>query len=203
MWIAYKDIKISARLMLYVETCSVLLIVLVLGLLLWKHGPHVDLPQLNFRDMHFGSVRFGVVLAIFSFVGFESATSLGAEASRPLISNPSAVLWSTLLSGLFFIGSAYAEVLGFRGAQPGLADSQSPLRFLCLRAGLSLAGPAIDVGVLVSMFAATLAFVIALGRLFMLMALHQLVPSRLGKPVNATRHLRRPEFSVGLLSLSP
>ena len=203
MWVAYKDIQISARLMLYIETSSVLLIVLALSVLLWRQGPHVDLPQMDFRQIHFTSVRLAVVLAIFSFVGFESATSLGAEAKHPLRAIPAAVLWSTILSGIFFVLCAYTEVLGFRGAQPGLAESASPMRFLCRRAGLSLAGPWIDAGVLVSMFAATLAFVIALGRLLLLMARHQLVPVRLAQ--TSARH-KTPATAgvlVGALALVP
>ena len=179
MWVAYKDIQVSARLMLYIEGTSVLLIVFVLALLLWRHGFHVDAPQFRLRTMSISSVRLGVVLAIFSFVGFESATSLGTEASRPLETIPNAVIWSTLLSGLFFLGCAYGEVLAFRGAQPGLAESAAPMRFLAARAGVGAAGPLIEAGVLVSMFAATLAFVIALGRLLMPMARHGLVPLRL------------------------
>ena len=203
MWIAYKDIQISARLMLLVETCSVLLIAVVLVLLLCRYGLHIDRPQLNLRNMHFSSVRLGVVLAIFSFVGFESATSLGAEARRPLKTIPAAVLWSTLLSGVFFVGSAYTEVLGFRGANPGLADSPSPMRFLSTHAGLTLAGPVIDAGVLVSMFAATLAFVIALGRLLLLMARHGLVPLQLAHTSERHKTPTGASVLVGALALLP
>ncbi len=203
MWVAYKDIQVSARLMLYVETCSVLLIASVLSVLLFRHGMHVDLPQLNLRDMHFSSVRLGVVLAIFSFVGFESATSLGTEASSPLRTIPAAVLWSTLLSGVFFVGSAYTEVLSFRGAQPSLAESAAPIQFLCTRAGLPLAGAVINAGVLVSMLAATLAFVIALGRLAMLMAHHHLVPLRLARTSKQHKTPTIAALLVGTLALLP
>ncbi len=203
IWIAYKDVQISTRLMLYVETVSVLLIGIVVSVLLWRHGPHVEVQQMQFRSMHFGSVRLGVVLAIFSFVGFESATSLGAEASRPLKTIPAAVLWSTLLSGVFFVLCAYTEVLGFRGAQAGLADSPAPMRYLCIRAGLPVAGPVIDAGVLVSMFAATLAFVIALGRLLMLMARHGLVPMRLARTSEQHKTPAVAGVLVGVLALLP
>ncbi len=203
MWTAYKDIQISARLMLYVESCSVLLIGVVLSLLLYRNGLHIDLPQIDITKMHFSSIRLGVVLAIFSFVGFESATSLGAEASQPLRTIPAAVFWSTVLSGVFFVGSAYTEVLGFRGAHTGLADSPSPIRFLCARVNLPLAGPLIDIGVSVSMFAATLAFVIALGRLLLLMARHRLVPNRLAQTSERHKTPSTAAVSVGTLALLP
>ena len=49
------------------------------------------------------AVRLGVVLALFSFVGFESATTLGAEARNPLKTIPRAVVQSAFFTGLFFI----------------------------------------------------------------------------------------------------
>ena len=48
-------------------------------------------------------LRLGLVLALFSFVGFESATTLGAEARDPLKTIPRAVIQSSILAGAFFI----------------------------------------------------------------------------------------------------
>ena len=78
----------------------------------------------------------GLVMAMFSSVGFESATSLGSEARDPLKSIPRAVLWSAILAGLFFFLSAYAEVLGFRGEAETLDKSVAPLHLLAHKAGL-------------------------------------------------------------------
>ena len=195
MAVAYKDIQISARMMLYIEAASVFLIVLVVGITLWRHGLHVDTAQFRFTGMSASGVRLGIILAVFSFVGFESATSLGAEARNPLKSIPSAVIWSTLLSGLFFVGCAYGEVVGFAGAHTSLADSTAPMRELALRANVGFLGPIIDVGVCVSMFAATLAFVIAIARLLMLMAHDGLVSSVLGR----TNERHRTPAIAGLL----
>ncbi len=141
IFVAWRDIQLSARLMLLVETTSVLLIAAILALVLWRHGLHIDTPQIRLHAMSFSAVRLGVVLAIFSFVGFESATTLGAEATNPLKTIPAAVLLSTLLSGLFFVACSYAEVLGFRGLTPSLAESAVPMRTLSAQAALPLAGP--------------------------------------------------------------
>ena len=179
VWVAWRDIQISARMMLWIEATSVLLIGIVVALTLLRHGFHLDLPQLTLRGVPASSIRLGVMLAIFSFVGFESATTLGHEAANPLRTIPRAVLSSALLSGLFFLACAYGEVLGFRGLQPSLADTTAPMRLLSTRAGVPLLGPIIDLGVLVSMFAATLAFVIGAARLLLLMGQHGLVSRRL------------------------
>src|SRR5580698_5318652 len=103
IWIAYRDVKISARLMLWIEAVSVSVIVIVVGLLLIRHGWHVDSDQLHLRGMTGSGLRLGLVLALFSFVGFESATTLGSEAHNPLKTIPRAVILSAILAGLFFI----------------------------------------------------------------------------------------------------
>jgi len=124
-------------------------------------------------------IGLGVMLAIFSFVGFESATTLGAEARNPLRTIPRAVIQSALLAGVFFVVAGYGEVLGFRNAGLSLGDSTNPFRTLSTQAGIPFLGPIIDVGVLISMFACTLACVIGASRVLLLMAHHGLAPQRL------------------------
>ena len=117
---AYRDVKLSARAMLWLEGASVACIVMVLALVLWKNGLHLDWPQVRLQGSSISSIRLGLVLATFSFVGFESATALGHEAKEPLRTIPRAVLQCALGAGAFFILAAYAEVLGFRHAGPGI-----------------------------------------------------------------------------------
>src|ERR1022692_3066292 len=82
IWIAYRDVKISARLMLWIEAASVTVIVVVVDLLLVRHGWHWDAEQLHLRGMTGSGLRLGLVLALFSFVGFESATTLDRKSTR-------------------------------------------------------------------------------------------------------------------------
>ena len=178
-FVAYHDVKVSARLMLYIEGISLTLIAIVTATLLLKHGLHFDRPQLHLGTMSPRGIGLGVMLAIFSFVGFESATTLGAEARNPLRSIPRAVIESALLAGVFFVVAGYGEVLGFRNATAALGDSSNPFRYLSTQAGIPFLGPVIDIGVLISMFAATLACVIAASRVLLLMAHHGLAPQRL------------------------
>jgi amino acid transporter len=178
-FVAYHDVKVSARLMLYIEGASVCLIAIVTAALLLRHGLHFDRPQLHLASMSPRGIGLGVMLAIFSFVGFESATTLGAEAREPLRTIPRAVIQSALLAGVFFVVCAYGEVLGFRTSATALGDSANPFRTLSAQAGIPLLGPFIDAGVLISMFAATLACVIAASRVLLLMAHHGLAHKRL------------------------
>jgi amino acid transporter len=170
IWIAWRDVKVSARLMLWIEAVSVSLILIVVALLLARFRNHLDWEQLQLRGMTGSGLRLGLVLALFSFVGFESATTLGSEARDPLKTIPRAVIQSALLSGAIFTVCAYAEVLGFRAAGQDLGASSAPMRVLAEVAGEKSLGILIDIGALVSLFACTLACVTAAARVLLLMA---------------------------------
>jgi len=170
MWIAWRDVKISARLMLWIEAVSLLVILIVVVLVLIRNGPHLDTTQLHLRGVSGSGLRLGLVLALFSFVGFESATTLGAEARDPLKTIPRAVIQSSILAGAIFIVCAYAEVLGFRAAGQDLGSSSAPMHVLANVGGVPVLGPLIDIGALVSLFAGTLACITAAARVLLLMA---------------------------------
>ena len=179
IWIAYRDVKISARLMLWIEAASVTVIVAVVILLLAHRGWHWDEDQLHLRGMTGSGLRLGLVLALFSFVGFESATTLGSEARNPLKTIPRAVVLSSLLGGAFFTVCAYAEVLGFHMAGQDLGKSDAPMYVLARVSGVPIFGLLIDLGALVSLFAGTLACITAAARVLLLMAHHGLAYDRL------------------------
>jgi amino acid transporter len=170
VWIAWRDVKVSARLMLWIEAVSVSLILIVVLLVLARFRQHLDWQQVQLRGMTGSGLRLGLVLALFSFVGFESATTLGAEARDPLKTIPRAVIQSALLSGAIFTMCAYAEVLGFRAAGQDLGSSPAPMRVLAAVGGVGSLGLVIDIGALVSLFACTLACVTAAARVLLLMA---------------------------------
>ena len=50
-WIAWRDVKISARLMLWIEAVSVSLILIVVALVLVRNGVHVDWEQLHLHGV--------------------------------------------------------------------------------------------------------------------------------------------------------
>jgi len=193
MWIAWRDVKISARLMLWIEAVSVLFILTVITLVLARHGSHWDSSQLRLKGVTGGGLRLGLVLALFSFVGFESATTLGSEARNPLKTIPRAVIQSSILGGAFFTLCAYTEVLGFRAAGQNLGASDAPMHVLALVGGAPFLGLLIDIGALVSLFAGTLACITAAARVLMLMAHHGLAHSSL-----RTTHARNetPHFAI-------
>jgi amino acid transporter len=174
--IAYRDVKLSAELMLWIEVISVSLILIVLALLIFRFGFQFDMDQFKLKGVTVFKLGPALVLSMFSFVGFESATTLGGEAREPLRTIPRAVLQCAILAGVFFMLCAYSEVLGFRGESSQLSDSTSPLHLLANKAGISPLGIAIDFGAAVSMFACGLACTTAAARVLMKMAHSKLLP---------------------------
>ncbi len=180
IWIAYRDVKISARLMLWIEAASVSVIVIVVALVLFRHGWRLDADELHLHGMTGSGLRLGLVLALFSFVGFESATTLGAEARNPLKTIPRAVIQSAVLAGAFFTICAYTEVLGFHIVGQDLGTTPDQMHVLARVGGVPVLGILIDVGALVSMFAGTLACITAAARVLLRMAHDGLAHESLG-----------------------
>ena len=179
--IAFRDVKLSAEMMLWLEIISVGLIAIVLVLLLAKYGFRLDMDQLRLKDVAITGLGPALILAMFSFVGFESASTLGTEARDPLRTIPRVIIQCAILAGLFFILCGYSEVLGFRGESSKLSDSTSPLHLLARKAGVSPLGTAIDLGALISMFACVLACATAAARVMLRMAHSGLLPDAFSK----------------------
>jgi amino acid transporter len=73
----------------------------------------------------FSGIIYGLVFAIFAFVGFESATTLGEEAHEPRRTIPRAVLVTTLVIGIFYTLLLYSGVVGFGLTPKGLSSLQN------------------------------------------------------------------------------
>jgi len=173
--IAYRDVKLSAELMLWIEIASVSLILVVLAVMPIRFGLHLDLIRL--KGASISGLGPALMLCMLSFTGFESATTLGGEARDPLRAIPRVVLQCTILSGVFFMLCSYSEVLGFRGESGKLSDSTSPLHLLAAKGGIAPMGVAVDFGAMMSMFACVLASTTAAGRVVMTVARGGLLPA--------------------------
>ena len=190
-YIAYRDIRLSTVIMLAIEAASVGLI-LILGLLvLGKLNFEIDTLQLTLQGTSPEGIRLGLVLAVFSYVGFESATALGDEAKNPLRSIPRAVIISTVVSGLFFILISYIQVLAFEGYKTPLNQTEAPVNVLANIAGVGFLGIFISIGSTISSFACSLASINAGARILYSMARHGLFHASIGQAHgrNETPHI--------------
>ncbi len=187
---AFRGVQVSAIVMLVLEAISVTIILGIVVTILAKHGWSIDPGELRVTG---GIPNWGLAIAtaVFSLVGFESATAFGAEASRPLVTIPRAVLWSVALASLFFIVTTYAEILGFAGSGKSLAAADSPLGDLATLFHAGYLRIPITLGALCSAFSVCLACVTASGRILYAMAGARLFPPALGKiePRHGTPHV--------------
>ena len=199
-FLAYRDVAVSARVMLVLQFASVAMVLCIAGSVLIKHGSHPDMAQLQLHNVSGKQIRMGLVLAIFCLVGFESATALGSEAKDPLRSIPRAVIWSGVLAGLFFCFCAYTEVLGFRDQHQALDKSVAPLKTLVRDAGLPpVLGFLIDFGAVISFFSCVLACLTAGARILFLMGEKRALPAWFG---NAHSVYKTPHSAVIVSSLT-
>jgi amino acid transporter len=182
--------------MLGLELTSVTLIIILAVITIFNHP--LDTIQLKLADVSTEQIKLGLVLAIFSFVGFESATSLGEEAKSPLKNIPLAVVVSALFVGSIFILTSYAEVLGFRGYTETLDKSSAPLNHLAETGGVSFLIPLISLGAVISFFACTLACINAGARILFHMSRHGLFHKSLG---NAHSENETPHGAVLIASI--
>ncbi len=197
-YVAYRDIKLSAQLMLVLEFASVGLILVLIAAYFLKSGRVIDPEQLRLSGMNAAGFRQGLVLAVFSYVGFESATALGHEAKDPLRTIPRAVMGTVIAVGLFFIVTSYALVMAFHGQNPPLDQANAPLSVLARLAGIPTFGIVIAAGAATSFFACILACINSGSRVLFSMARHGLFHASAG---NVHESHATPHIAVSLSSL--
>jgi len=192
-YIAVKDIKLSAKLMLAFEVISLVLILILALVILVKTGFKIDTDQITLKGVTPTGIGLGLVLAFFSFVGFESAATLGDEAKQPLKTIPRAVTISAVFVGVFFIILSHAEILGFVGQATKLNESAAPLADLADFNGISFFGPFISIGALISFWSSFLACTNAGARVLFSMGKHGVFHSSVG---NAHENNKTPHIAI-------
>ncbi|HTK11589.1 MAG TPA: APC family permease [Ktedonobacteraceae bacterium] len=190
-FLAYRDIKLSAMLMLILEGLSVTLIICLAIVVLARHGFAIDIGQVSLKGISFSGIGLGVIAAIFSLVGFESATALGEEAKNPLRSIPRAVIWSLILTGLFFVFIAYVEVFGLRGNTPSLDQLTAPLNVLADQVGIGFLKVPLSIGAMLTFFSLSLSCLNAGARIIYPMGRHGVLHTAIGSahPLHKTPHV--------------
>ena len=180
---AWKNVQLSANLMLILEGGSMALITVLCLIVLGKHGFAPDTAQFDFSKVPLKGLGLGVVVAIFSLVGFECATAFGEEAKNPLRTIPRAVIVSLIVSGVFFVFVSYTMVLGVRGYSQPLSALDAPLNTLSTLYRVPAFAAPLSAGAMVSFFALCLSCLNAGGRIIYAMGRHGVL-----HPVTAGSH---------------
>ncbi|WP_284947119.1 APC family permease [Acidisoma cladoniae] len=161
---AWKNVAVSAKVMLIFEGVSMVLIGLLCLIALKMHGFTVDPAQVNTAKIPFSSLGLGVVVAIFSLVGFESATAFGDEARNPLKSIPRAVWLSLVISGAFFVFVTYVMVQTTHGYKTTLDQIDAPLNVMAQLVHMPFLQAPLSACAMISFFALNLSCLNAGGR---------------------------------------
>ncbi len=174
--LAYRGVQVSAIVMLVLEAISVGIVCLLVAIVLHAHGPTLDAKQVHVAGGFPGGVGFAIAFAVFSFVGFESATAFGAEAKQPLVTIPRAVIASVLFATAFFVIATYAQIVGLAHAPQPLDKQQFPMQTLVDIYGLGYLAIPITIGAVFSAFSVCLACITTGGRIAYAMAEAKVLP---------------------------
>ena len=154
---SYKEIKLSVMVMLALQALSIAMMVLLFSIVL-AHAPHIiDGAQFGLHGVTVQGLALGMVIGIFAYEGFESATVFGQEARNPNHVIPRAVVGSLIITGLLFTFAGYSLVLGYNGHLPALIASPNPLTDLANRNGVHWLSYLVDIGIIVATFAVIIA----------------------------------------------
>jgi amino acid transporter len=166
---AWKNVALSAKVMLVLEGASVALITFLCFVALGSKGFAVDTTQFTPSTIPYSSLGLGVVVAIFSLVGFESCTAFGDEARHPLKAIPRAVLQSLILAGAFFVFVTYVEVQITHGYSTTLDQIAAPLNVMAQIVRMPYLAAPLSACAMVSFFALNLSCLNAGGRVIYIM----------------------------------
>jgi amino acid transporter len=190
-YVAYRDIRLSAKMMLYLEYTSMGLVLLVVLAVFFKTGIKVHLPQFRLEGFTAKGFFLGLVLAVFCNIGFESSTALGEEAKNPLKTIPRAVVGACIIAGIFYVLSSFAVVGGFAAAGATLDGNADVLKTLTTYVGMGWLGPIMTVMVMISALGCTLGSFNAACRILFAMGRHGVLHSSTGgaHKTNETPHV--------------
>jgi amino acid transporter len=180
---AWTNVNLSARAMLICEGISMAFIIVLGFIVMNHHGFALDKPQFDTKTIPWSSLGLGVVVAVFSLVGFEAATAFGDEAKNPLKTVPSSIYWSLIISGIFFIFVTYFEVQGVRGYSTTLDKIDQPLNILAQLIKIPVLQIPLSLGAMLSFFALNLSCISAGGRIIYALGRHGILP-----PATASAH---------------
>ena len=177
-FLAMRDIRLSSRVGLTLEAVSVVIILAVSVVALVKHGFSIDTSQMSLKGVDAGKAVQAIVFAIFSYVGFESAATLGKEARNPAIAIPRAIKLTAVTAGIFFVFTTYVITMGFNDDATKLGASGAPLGDIL--GGNQALVALVYFGAAISAFACALASLNAFGRMMYSLGRYGLMHGALG-----------------------
>ena len=176
-WLVSREVRVSNGMMLVLETLSILTILWLCGVILFHHSIRFDLSEFQITATTGNQVRSGLMIAFLSFVGFESAATLGRESRHPQRDIPRALHIATLAPGGLFLLWSYILGLGFKAAPHSIVQSPSPLISLGNFLQIPTAATVIGLSTCICCFSAGLGAFSAMARVGLILGQEKLMPS--------------------------
>lgn len=190
---AVRGIRLSARVILVIESISIGLMLVVFLVLMTDFGFQFDSRPFALPDMSVSGLAAGVLPALGAFIGFEAAAALGVEAHRPYQTIPRSVQWTAAFGGILYLVAAYVQMRGFGDKPGGLAGQSEPLVALATDQHVPWLLYLLDIGIAASFVACALAATNALARVLFSLARDHVAPACLG---NTHRRHRTPQVAI-------
>jgi amino acid transporter len=172
-------IQLSARVSLALEVVSVALVLAILVTLILSDSTSAG-GTFDVRP-GFDGATLGVLLAVTSFVGFESSGTLGAEARNPFTAVPRALLWTPVALAVLYLVAVGAQTTLFEGQPASLLSGGSPVADLAKLQESSVLSFLLDLGIFSSWFACLMGSTNALVRVLFSMGREGVCPSWFGR----------------------
>ncbi|MCS5722543.1 APC family permease [Herbiconiux sp. CPCC 203407] len=201
-FLCLRDVALSTRVMLVIEIGSMAAILVLMGITLANHPDRIlDTEQLTLSGAGLYEVVFGLVLAMFMFITFESSITLGREARTAQSTVTRSLYGSVLISGLFLVLCSYVTTLGFAADGAALAESFNPLGDLAAMEGATWLSYVIQLGIVAGMLAGMVAFLTWMSRVVLSLSKERILPAALGGVDRRHGTPRRAIFGIMVFQL--
>jgi len=110
-WLIYRGVGISTRTSLVLGVIEIAIFVFVALVLVGNAGSRNTLSVFIPSDGNVTPAFQGMIFCLLAFIGFEAAAPLGEETTEPRRTIPRAVMWSTIVVGVFYVFNYYAATV--------------------------------------------------------------------------------------------
>lgn len=196
--LARRDVRLSTTAMLLTESISVAIVLGLCLLVLLRGGSSADLQALDPAGDSLSQLRAGLMAAVLSFIGFESAATLGDESRHPERAVPRALRQAVLVAGCLFLFWSVVISEGLTWLPLGERAGLDPLSLLADRLGQPGAGDLIRLGAFLCLLGTCLGAITALARVSFALARAGVLPEPLARVHPRFRTPARALWSLGL-----
>jgi amino acid transporter len=124
VWIlGYRKISLSAKVFLTLESVSIVLMLILALVIIFKGGAHgnsLSLRPFTPDGVSASSLGAALVFGFLTFIGFEGAAALGEESHNPSKAIPLALGAAVIMAGVIFTFVTYSQTIGYGVTASGI-----------------------------------------------------------------------------------